>query len=191
MWPSRTWHAGAFDRVEGVEEEVVAPHHGLIDAEALALVIGGVLEDPLPRVVGEKVVLAQADQDADRVVGVPTGAGVLDQSGQLPQAARSDGGGRTLVWKHGLGFVPVVRRDEAVAGPRQEEVRASARGVEKAPVSGVAVGGAEAGDRPRLAACPGTVVAPALLRGLPQELAAPEVEDTFVGSTPVAAHAHA
>src|SRR5580700_4137741 len=46
---------------EGLDEEVLAPHHALVDTELFALVVGAVLESPLPAgFAREELGLAQA-----------------------------------------------------------------------------------------------------------------------------------
>src|SRR4051812_50050003 len=75
---------GGGDARGGVEQEVVAPHHGLVDAEAVGLVVGAVLEHALPLVVvaGQEVRLAEPGEDAQRVLAVVAGA---DRGGGPPR----------------------------------------------------------------------------------------------------------
>ena len=66
------------------------------------------------------------------------------------------------------------------------EIRAPLGGVQEPGVLRKLVGGGKAVQGPRLPARPAGIVAPALVGGLPQELAGLQVKDTLVGRAAVA-----
>ena len=76
--------------VERLEEEVLAPHHALVHAQALALVVHAVLEDAFPagRVDREELRRQECGQDRRRVVAVERAAAPGRRSARPGGAAR-------------------------------------------------------------------------------------------------------
>ena len=73
----------------GFEEEVLAPHDGLVDAQVFVEVVDAVLEDafPLGVVPGDVAVAAEGVEDIEGGVSVAFGGVlVVDEGGQVPES---------------------------------------------------------------------------------------------------------
>src|SRR5258706_11797825 len=80
-------------RIQRLDEEVLAPHDALVDAEALALVVAAVLEDAFPagRLDRQELGRAERGHDGVGVAPVARGVGGLTRDlGELEQPTRSD-----------------------------------------------------------------------------------------------------
>src|SRR5215218_9804464 len=177
LGPSTRFRSGhrrrAEQLIQRLDEEILPPHHTLIHAKVLALVVAAVLEDSFPAQSVDRQELGREEraQDGPRIFGVlRRPLRVPRQRGELQEAAGGNCCGRAFVGSPRRRFLPVVRRDPVWWRALDVEIGAALRRIQEALVARKPVRGAKTIERPTLAPRPGRIVSPALVRRLAQEL---------------------
>src|SRR4051812_41785276 len=98
--------------VERFAEEVLAPHHALVDAESKSFMVAPVAQDAFPprRFGRDEFRREQRVENPSGVMAVAVGEGnIVDQFGELKHTARRDGGRGALRCSNGIRLFPIVR----------------------------------------------------------------------------------
>src|SRR5215207_6599864 len=160
--------------IQRLDKEILPPHHTLIHAKVLALVVSAVLEDSFPAKSVDRQELGREEraQDGPRIFGVlRSPLRVSRQRGELQEAAGGNCRGRAFIGSARRRFLPVVRRNPVWWRALDVEIGAALRRIQEALVARKPVCAAKTIERPTLAPRPGRIVSPTLVRCLAQELA--------------------